>query len=187
MISRQFCAALLAGMLLALPGCSTAPEVTGRAFHPELLATPDGQLHYRIPEGWIDASRDPQATGHLVWLVRGDYCATITVDPVHLDPRAHAALAGNGLLEVAGLQLGLESAAGVYEVTRQPEIVSVNSKKACAYTVRTGSGGDFKRTMLVNAGGTLYAVHALVTPRLSGDEASQVYALQTGFVALMKR
>jgi hypothetical protein len=187
MTARPLLPAILAGLLVALQGCSTTPEVTGRAFHPEVLLAADGQLRYRIPEGWLDGSRDPQGAGHLIWLVRGDYNATIAVDAVHLDARASAALAGNGLLEVAGLQLGLESATGAYEVMQQPELGAVNGKKVCSYAVRIGSGADVKRTMLVSAGGTLYAVHALVTPKLGTDETAQVYALQSGFVAVMKR
>jgi hypothetical protein len=152
-----------------------------------VLLAADGQLRYRIPEGWLDASREPQGAGHLVWLVRGDYGATIAVDAVYLDANARSTLAGNGLLEVAGLQLGLESSSGAHEVTQQPELGTVNSKKVCTYAVRIGQGGDVKRTLLVDAGGALYAVHAVVTPRLSGEETAQVHALQTGFVAAMKR
>jgi hypothetical protein len=177
--------ALLSGLLLCLIGCSSTPSVTGRAFHPEVLLAADSQLRYRIPEGWLDGSAEPQAAGHLIWLVRGDYGATIAVDPVHLDSQARAALSGNGLLEVAGLQMGLETATGAYAVTQHPELGTVNGKKICSYTVRIGA--DLKRTMVVNAGGVLYSVHAVVTPSLSGEEAAQVYALQSGFVALMKR
>jgi hypothetical protein len=191
MMARSLLPVSVAGLLLALlvtvSGCSTTPEVTGRAFHPEVLLAADGQLRYRIPEGWLDGSRDPQGAGHLIWLVRGDYGATIAVDPVHLDAQASTALAGNGLLEVAGLQLGLESATGANEITQQPELGTVNGKKVCSYAVRVGAGADVKRTMLVNAGGALYAVHALVTPKLGAEETAQVYALQSGFVAVMKR
>ena len=107
-------------------------------------------------------------------------------EALRLPPEARAALAGNGLLELAGLQIGLVSSSMPVEVTEQPVLRRVNGKKLCVYSLRMTPGGDVKRTILVSAGSALYAVHAFVAAQNGANDAEKVHALQGSFVTLLR-
>lgn len=171
---------------LGMEGCSSTLPRAAADFRTGYTMTGDRTLQYRIPHGWLDASADSQAVGHLVWLVRHDYRASISVDRVHLNDDARAALAGNGLLELAGLQIGLASSSTPVEVMEQPVLKELNGKKACAYSLRMTPAGDIKRTVLVGTGSRLYAVHAYVAPQNGGDDNGRLRAIQEGFVMLLR-
>jgi hypothetical protein len=171
---------------LDLGGCSSASPLAVNEFRSDYAVAADRTLQYRVPLGWLDASADSQAVGHVVWLVRNDYGASIAVDRLYLNDDARAALAGNGLLELAGLQIGLVSSSMPVEVTEQPVLRRVNGKKLCVYSLRMTPGGDVKRTILVSAGSALYAVHAFVAAQNGANDAEKVHALQGSFVTLLR-
>jgi hypothetical protein len=172
---------LLGAALLA--GCAAPPSTVTLPFSVEDRTARDGQLRYRVPAGWADVTADSASAGHVVWLLRRDLRATLTVDPVHVDADARDALAGGALLELARLQIALTSGARSVSVTRPPALQSYEDRQVCVYEFTLAPSGEAVRTVLVDAHARVYAVQAL---RNAGTTMDDLEAVQEGFVRLLR-
>jgi hypothetical protein len=172
---------LLAAAFIA--GCAAPPSTATLPFSSDDHLARDGQLRYRVPAGWSDVTADSASAGHLVWLLRRDLHATLTVDPVHLDVDARNALADGALLELARLQIALASGARSVSVTRPPTLQTFDGRQVCVYEYAVAPSGEAVRTMLVDADALVYAVHAL---REGGTAIDDLETVQRGFVRLLR-
>ncbi|MEW6510440.1 MAG: hypothetical protein AB1428_05715 [Bacteroidota bacterium] len=184
---RQRLVAAAAWVLLPLllgDGCAAPPPPTP-LLHPPYFLSRDGNLRYRLPAGWFDATADSQGNGHAVFLVRGDYAGTLTVRELHADAAARKVVNRAGVLDVARLTVALESGSSSGLVVREPEQVKLSGKEACVYEVRRGSG-DIVRTYLLDTGERIYAVAALVSSDAPPPARREIQEVQEVFVGAMK-
>jgi hypothetical protein len=167
--------------LLLLTGCAGAPPAASPVFNTPYLVSRDGNVRYRVPTGWFDASADSQETDRAIWLVRGDYAGTLTMHPVNLDAGARADLSRGGLLQIARLIASLETGSKSGFLVHEPESLRVNGTDACQYEVEYGSG-EKVRTVLVDTGNNVYAVAAIVKGKSPGETAREIFSIQQLFV-----
>jgi hypothetical protein len=177
---------LFAPALLWL-GCAASSSVAPPGvFINGAVRASDGQLRYRVPRGWVDASTDSQSVRSLAWLVRADYSATITIDAVHVNPDAQDLLGNDGLLQLAQLQMGLQTHASGVDVVDAPALESQGDRTVCRYQVRSASTGDTRRTYVVGAAGRYYAITALVTRPRGTADVEKVFELQAALVRALE-
>lgn len=166
-----------------MPGCATPPP------SPPPLSTTfsiarDGYLHYRLPAGWYDVTADSQAHGNTVWLLRSDYAATITVNEIRIDANAREEINRQGLIPLARLTMFLSTQDKGALLQRPPEEFTLRGYSCCSYELEMPVTGDVLRTILLDAGGRVYAVAALRTGGKS-DEA-EVEGVQMIFVEALR-
>lgn len=180
-MARRFSgiAFVLAAVLLA--GCSTtAPYVSDSLLYPRYFPSRDGALQFRVPAGWLDASADSQAHGTVVWLVRGDYAATMSVMEVRLDENARRELNRGGLLQLARLTALLADGSQGGVIEQEPGDYVINGTECCSFAVRTASR-DLLRTLLLKNGSRVYSVSALKPVREGLAPAADVFDVQDAF------
>ena len=178
--------AALAATAGFLAGCSSLSPVPSPTLHSPLLTSGDGAFQYRLPDGWFDATADTQAAGHVVWLLRNDYEATIAVSELHLDARARDAIRSAGVMGLAQLSMAFAAGQASYTVTQQPGELRVNGRPSCVYALVTAPAHDTVRVVLVDTGIHVYMVTALVVGATKGDDPQRIFGDQDAFVASLR-
>jgi hypothetical protein len=146
----------------------------------------DGTIHYRLPSGWFEVTPDSIEADRAVWLVRDDYAGTLTVRRVHLHAVDRADLGGEGLLRVAKLTAALETSSKPGILTREPDRTQVSGRDAVSYDVEYSGSGDRTRTVLLESGGRVYAVTALVNGGASPEAGREIFSVLQSFLAAMR-
>ena len=164
-------------------GCSGLPSVSPSLLQPAASVARDGAFHYRVPIGWVDATADSQAVGHAVWLLRNDYGATIAVSEIHLDADARNTLRAEGIMHLARLTMVLAAGAASYTVNQQPEPMQLNGRDACVFALTTLPAHDRLRAIVVDSGGKVYMITALVPPETERGVQNGVFAVQDAFAS----
>jgi len=148
-----------------------------------LVASRDGSVRYRMPAGWFDAGEDSLGARCSLWLMRGDYAGSLTVRQVHMRSLGAEDLAGDGLLEVARLTASLETTRQPGVLTRAPGRIAAGGKDAVSYDVEYTGSGDRTRTVLLDAGGSVVAVTALVNGSAPQGAAREIFGVLDEFLA----
>jgi hypothetical protein len=167
-------------------GCSSSPSVTTLTLHSPYFSSRDGNLQYRLPAGWFDATADSQAAGQVIWLLRNDYAATIAVSEIHLDAGARDAIRSDGVMHLAQLSMALASGGASYAITQQPEELRVNGNLSCVYALTTTPANDRLRVVLLDTGERVYMVTALVPEETKRGGQSEVFIVQDAFVGSLR-
>jgi hypothetical protein len=171
---------------LLLAGCVSSPRTTVSRLGREYLPAKDGQLHYRLPEGWLNATNDSPSPDNIVWLVRGDFAATMSVTEVNIDQETRLELTRRGLSRLAELTLALESGERGISVTQNPRVIPSHNTNVCLYEYVTGHPTNKVRVLLVDTGSTVYEVRVLMTENIKGEETNEVASMQDAFVQNLK-
>ncbi len=166
-------------------GCSGVPSVSVSTslLQPSANLSRDGSFRYRVPVGWVDATADSQAAGHVVWLLRNDYGATIAVSEVHLDADARATMKTEGILQLARMSMVLAAGGTSYTVNQEPEQTQINGRSACMFAITTSASNDRLRGILVESGGRVYMITALVPGETQRGVQNDVFTVQDAFAA----
>ena len=170
--------------LLFFPGCTSPLPVTAAGSAYSLSR--DGTIHYWLPAGWFEVTPDSIEADRAVWLVRDDYAGTLTVRRVHLRAVDRADLGGEGLLQVAKLTAALETSSKPGILAREPDRTQVNGRDAVSYDVEYSGSGDRTRTMLLESGGRVYAVTALVNGGAPPEAGREIFSVLQSFLAAMR-
>lgn|GEM_PF-3003448 len=170
--------------LLFLPGC--APQVPATTAAIAYTPSHDGTIRYRLPSGWFEVTPDSIEADRAVWLVRDDYAGSLTVRRVHVDGVDRADLGGEGLLQVAKLTAALETSTKPGILAHEPDRTQVNGRDAVAYDVEYSGSGDRTRTVLLESGGRIYAVTALVNGGAPPDAGREIFSVLQSFLAAMR-
>jgi hypothetical protein len=168
--------------LIVLAGCGSHHVSSDYPLGPENFISRDGILQYRIPAGWSDASNDAQSPLTVVWLVRNDYAATISVREVRLDPAARYDVRRAGIKKVAHLSLALSTGS----LLRSPHIFAFGNTDFCAYEIMNPSTLDTIRVVLFDTGSKVYEVSALLQGGTKQGTAEAVFAVQQSFVQSLR-
>ena len=171
---------------LLLAGCVSAPRTMESRFGREYLPAKDGQLRYRLPEGWLNATNDAPASDDIVWLVRGDFAAMMSVTELNIDTETRLEIRGKGLSRLAELTLALESGEKGISIVQNPSIILLHNANVCTYEYVTGQPTNRMRVLLVDTGSRVYEVRALMTETIKGEETSEVASMQDAFVENLK-
>jgi hypothetical protein len=163
---------LVAVLLALLSGCAPSSRLGTNVLQPSYAVSRDGQLQYRLPVGWFDATADTQAVGHAVWLMRSDYGATLAVDEVRLDAGARQLVSGGdgGLLQLAQLVISLTAGDRGAVLIDAPVAVTLNSRTVCRYTLLVSDSKDTLHVILVDTGRNTYTVTALRSEKHQGQD-----------------
>jgi hypothetical protein len=128
-----------------------------------------------LPPGWIDASSELHPGNEVIWLLREDYDASMTVGILVVHDNAANALGRERLQRAAhiSLQLGIENDSS--RILEYPREVIVSGQQRMMYRFRSAAG-DNVRVILIEAGSKLFEVTMLVKREAgdaSGHEADQ--------------
>ena len=172
-------------LLFLLFGCSSGPRVATTNLRAGYFPSRDGALQYRLPVGWFDATADSQATGHVIWLMRNDYGASITVDEVRLDAAARMEIERGGLLQLAQLVMSLTTGDRGAMLVEPPNMVVVNGRQFCRYEMVASSTRDTLRMTLFDTGGKAYVVTALLQDK-GASRDPQFASIQENFLSTLR-
>jgi hypothetical protein len=172
----------IAALALVVVSSCTPPPLRETPAEAALHPSRDNAFRYQLPPGWFDVSADSAQNARVSWIVRSDYKGTIFVREVFLDEAAKKGLARGGLLAIAKLTASLEAASKHGLLVQEPQSYGRTGIDACVYEVEE-RGDDRVRTVLLNVGGSLYAVSALVDRKLPEEFARQIFDAHDAFVA----
>lgn len=158
-------------------GCSTAPPLSRSHFGTEYFPSRNSELRFRIPEGWLNATNDSSSATAIIWLIRNDYEATISVRDVGIDGETRREITRSGLKRIADLTLALVANERGVSVTDLPRTEVLGSETTCRYSYTTGGSNDRVRVILLDTGSKVYEVSLLQTGK-SGDSVE----IQNAFV-----
>ena len=167
---------------LLLVACSTAPRISESHLSREVFTSSDGQLHYRIPVGWINATNDSSSVTNIIWLVRSDFTSTLSVREVSLDSETRREVNRLGLNRVADLTLALASSVSGARIVQQPEPASLNGNKAFRYAYIAGNSSDVVHVIVFDTGRNVYSVSLLVSTKMGQGSVQDAVAMETAFV-----
>ena len=105
---------------------------------------------------------------------------------MHLRAVDRADLGGEGLLQVAKLTAALETSSKPGILAREPDRTQVNGRDAVSYDVEYSGSGDRTRTMLLESGGRVYAVTALVNGGAPPEAGREIFSVLQSFLAAMR-
>ncbi len=185
-MQRRLFQALLLTTVVLIAGCATAPPASNVVLNTPYASSRDGALRYRLPAGWFDATADTQGAGHVIWLLRNDYAATIAVNEIHLDGAAREALRSGGVIRLANLSMALAAGGSSYTVVQQPEEMQVNGRPLSVCALTTTPANDILRVVLVDTGGKVYSITALVPGETKRGDQSEIFSVQDALVGSLR-
>ena len=165
-----------------LVACASTPHVFEPRFSQEYLSSRNEQLRYRLPIDWLNATNDAPSANSLIWLVRGDFTATLAVREVVIDAETRQEVNRAGLKRVAELTLALASGERGVNVVKQPMLSSLRGTSVCTYEYLAGNPTDRIHIVLVDTGTRVYEVSVLMTSNVSEETVAEVISLQEAFV-----
>jgi hypothetical protein len=163
-----------------LAGCAGGSFTGEVPLHEEAVGSPRIPFTYRVPLGWFDMSPGADTTQNLVWLVRGDYSATMAVREISLDDEARRRLDDDGMRPVAELSLGLAGADPAISVLTPLE--RVTGAGGYAFEEVNTATGDTTRVEILGVAGRVFEVQALLLGGGKGAPRESVFTVQRGFV-----
>ena len=131
---------------LIIASCAaTLPYATDYPLTKELFRSRDGILTGKVPQGWYSSSDDTLAPALILWLIREDFSAALTVREIKLDRLSVQHVEKEGLELLAQMSVGLhDENLPAKEIETQE--FKINEKKFCSYEV--GSGVNRKRLIV---------------------------------------
>jgi hypothetical protein len=173
-------------LILACAGTRRLPEIR---FGEEYLTARNGQLHYKLPLGWLNAAEEAPSSSDIIWLVRNDLAATLSVRELVIDSATRQEIdhsnrqaEKSGLQKVAELTSSLASRGEGATMIKPPEPITVNDTEGCVYEYMAGNSPDKVRVVLYDTGTKLYEIRMVATGSIGPDTASTLAALQKEFV-----
>ena len=177
----------LAPFLAALiAGCAPQPHTLESSPPTSLPVSRDGMLHYQVPEGWFDATADSPLSGPVIWILRNDYGAAITVSEIHLDAQARHDLAQAGLVQLAHLTQTLGSGDRPSLLLHAPELLNAGGREMCAYEMTSAGAADTVRVLLFDTGSRVYSVSALQQAGGVQQSAEDLAEIEQEFVVNLR-
>ncbi len=169
-------------LLLFLNACASTPRIVDSRFGTEVFSSRDGQLRYRLPVGWIDATADAPSADNLVWLVRDDYAAMLVLRQVTIDEATRRQISATGLGSLGDLLLSLSSSESGATIVKKPECSNLNGFSACTYEYVAGHPGDRVHIVLVDTGNRVFEVSTRAAASIPEESSQEIIGLQEAFV-----
>ena len=180
-------AALLpAALFLIISGCARPPYSTEYPFTGPLLASSDGHLRFAVPVGWFDATANAKMPRTVVWIVRNDYGASISISPIDIDAETRREVKHAGLMRIARLSMQLNMNVRSAVILQAPGIGRSGEREYCAYEIEEPATNDRMRVVLFDTGEDLYEMTALQTAGDRSPANREVYTIQERFLARLQ-
>jgi hypothetical protein len=167
---------------LVVAGCGSPPYATDYPLQTPYLTAKDGLLRYRIPFGWFDASNGAVGPKTILWILRDDYTASISVNTLAFDADARRGVKGPALFDLARVTMQLTSSAKPTIVLRPPSMAKVDGKEFCWYEYVALPAMDTVRVALLDSGTNVYEITALVAQGGPRATSSEVFSVQSSFL-----
>ena len=168
-------ASFFALVLLVSAGCSHPPYATERPSTVALFTSLDGGLRYPVPQGWFDATAHAKDPRPVVWLVRNDYGASITINIITIDEETRRGFSHGGLARTAQLSMQLNMNTRAAVLLQSPTMKRVEGRDFCTYQIQEPATRERIRVVLFDTGARVYEVTALDSgERPSGPVGSAV-------------
>ena len=172
----------LVALFLLMAACASTPPASLFRFEPNLLESRNGRLRFKIPEGWLNATNDSATAASIIWLVRSDYAATLSVREVGVDTETRREIERSGLVRLADLTLALASSEQGVTVLHQPELASVHGNNICRYAYVAGNSSDRVQVVLLDTGSKVYEIKILETKKMQRDSRENTWDFPKAFV-----
>lgn len=173
--------------LVSWAGCSGSPEASRDTAQREVHRSRDGRLQYVTPAGWFDATADSQAAGHVVWIIRNDYGATLTIDELKLDAAARAVIRQGELEPLARLLMTLPSGDRPVRTLSGPETFESGGKVYCRYEVEVYETRDILRVVLFQVEERIYSSTLIIPAPAQERDVDALTQAQTAFLGSVTR
>lgn len=138
-------------------------------------------LAYRIPSGWFEAAIDSGHNARHLWLIRGDYAASITIDEIRLDEPARRMIGRGDLSSLAILAASLDSGGGAR--VNQMEF-SFGDRKYM--TFEQVILRDTVRVAVFDTGTRVFQVSAIVREGETEGAKSEVFSAQQALLKSLR-
>lgn len=177
---RGAVAPVLLAAAVVIAGCASGPYSADVPLSPDAHRPAHAPFAYRVPQGWFDASAPGDSAGNLIWLVRGDYAATIAVREIRLDAETRRRMPSARAL--GELTLGLAAGSAAALVLTPLERVDGPGGDAYAFEQVHAASGDTTRIIVFRMEEAAYEVQALIVGGHRGAPREEVFSAQRRFV-----
>jgi hypothetical protein len=112
------------------------------------------ELAVACPKGWQETVDKKNAPAIALWLVKEDYAASLSFNPMKMDPALYRALQKDGLNAVAKVSLSLKknNAQDTVTVVQTFEPFQLNKRNYIAYEYTTDGGKTVVRVVVFDTG-----------------------------------
>jgi hypothetical protein len=143
----------------------------------------DGVLRYGVPRGWFASPPDTISANVVVWLLRRDFAATLTVSEIMVDSAAEITVRREGVESLARLTMNLVTGehAGIFR--QGPETFRLGNHVFCSYETETADRGDVTRVAVFFTPSKIYEVTALAR---KGENTERVFAAHQAFLKSLR-
>lgn len=167
---------------LFMIACASGPHVSVSHFSQEYSTSRSGGLRYRLPDGWLNSSDDAPSPNVLIWLVRADFAAMLSVREVMIDEETRSEITRSGLERLGDLTLSLSSSGSGISIVQRPTLSAIGGLKACSYDYAEAGSKDRVHIILMDTGNRVYEVSTRMTSRISEEATKEVVLLAGAFV-----
>ncbi len=183
---RVHCAApALFILLLLLYGCAGPQRSTESPSTVPLLTSRDGLIRYPLPPGWFDATSHAKESRPVVWIVRNDYGASISINTITIDDRTRRQYKQDGLFRTGQLSLQLNTSTRSAVVLQLPKLERLNGKEYCVYEIEEPATRDRIRVAVFDTGERVYEVTALNAVEGPSATDPDAFSILDRFLALL--
>jgi hypothetical protein len=161
--------------------CASTPHALVSRFSEEYFSARSGSLRYRLPDGWLNSTNDAPSPDVLIWLVRADFAAMLSVREVMIDEETRSEITRSGLERLGDLTLSLPSSSKGISVVQRPTLSTVAGLKACRYDYAETGSGDRVHIMLMDTGKKVYEVSTRMTSKVSEEATKEIVLLAAAF------
>jgi hypothetical protein len=148
-------------------GCSSLRYPTTYPMSREVVSSLQGGLTVQVPQGWFNSTDSNVAPGLLLWLVKKDYSASLTLTELQSDEIGNKQIIMDGLETLATISFSLKK-----ERSQQPiqmigtyEMFTLGEKEYCAYEYSVDQGRTIERVIVFGGIGRWFELVAVPFPR----------------------
>ncbi len=172
---RVFIATLLSTFLFI--SCASKPPYS--ANYPltnQIFQSRDSMFSGRIPYGWFSSTNDTLARALVVWLLKEDFSAAITVRELILDRLSSKKVQKDGLETLAFISAGFRSLNSNH-LEIKPVTFKLNGKEFCSYELTTDT--IYKRIVVFALKGKYYECESSpLNSQFSKAEIIRLFTIQ---------
>ncbi len=149
--------------LLLFNGCASLKYPPSYPMTREIVRSLQGGITVQVPQGWFNSTDSNVAPGLLLWLVKKDYTAAITLTEFHADEIGNKQLTTDGLETLASISFSLkkEHVQQAIQMIETYEIFTLNGRKFCAYEYSTDQGRTIERVIVFGGIGRWFEISAV--------------------------
>jgi len=125
---------------------------------PNVIESAGKDIAVFCPKGWQETVDNRNAPGIALWLVKEDYSASLSFNPMKMDPALYKALQKDGLSAVAKVSMSLKknNARDTVTILQPLEPFQLNKRNFMAYEYTADGGKTVVRVVVFDTGKQFY-------------------------------